>query len=64
MDNNDTITLDEETFTNLDTLAKEAGVSNDEYLRALLFDRASEYLKLQKSERSLFFAVNGGTPPI
>ena len=54
MNDGETIELDEETFDNLDELAKEAGLSNDEYLRKVLFDRANAHLKQQQPERSLF----------
>jgi len=54
MNDNNAIELDEETLNNLDELAKDAGVSNDEYLRLLLFDRASAHLKEQETGRSLF----------
>jgi len=54
MNDTNTVELDNETISNLDELAKEAGVSNDEYLRLLLLDRASARLKEQKDERSLF----------
>ena len=54
MSDGETIELDEETFDNLGELAKEAGLSNDEYLRKMLFDRASTHLKQREAERSLF----------
>jgi len=54
MTDTDTIELDEETLNNLDALAKEAGVSSDEYLRLLLLDRASAHLKQQQAGGSLF----------
>ena len=64
MDDNNTIELDEKTLDNVEKLAKEAGMSKDAYLRKLLFDRAAEHLKQQETGRSLFFAANGGVPPL
>jgi len=54
MNDNNAVELDEETLSNLDELAKEAGVSTDEYLRLLLLERASVHLKGQETGRSLF----------
>jgi len=54
MRNNDTIVLDKETLDCLDVLAEEAGMSNDEYLRKLLIDRATLRLQQQKAGASLF----------
>ena len=54
MNDTNTVELDSETLNNLDELVKEAGLSNDEYLRLLILDRASARLKEQKGECSLF----------
>ena len=54
MNDKDTIELDEETLADLDRLAKEEGMTMDEYLRKLLFDRASTLLKQKKAKPSLF----------
>lgn len=46
--------LDEDILKNLDTLAKTAGMTREEYLRELLLDRAAAHLKQQEAGGSLF----------
>ena len=54
MSDKNTIELDKATLNNLEELAKEAGMSSDDYLRQLLFDRAALHLQRQKADPSLF----------
>ena len=56
MSNNDTFELDKATLDDLDILAKEAGMSNDDYLRKLLVDRATKHLQRQDADPSLFLS--------
>ena len=54
MNDGEAIELDTETLDYASELAKEAGMSTNEYLRQLLVNRASAHLKQQKAE-GLFF---------
>lgn len=64
MTDHNTFELDEATTAILGKLAQEEGVTINEYLRNLLLERAQPLVKQQKLPPSLFFALNGGTPPI
>jgi hypothetical protein len=64
MTDHNTFELDEATTAILGKLAQEEGVTMNECLLNLLFDRGRTLVKQQKLPPSLFFALNGGTPPI
>ena len=63
MNDSNMVLLDAETTTVLETLAESEGIATDEYLRKLLFDRASALLKKMGDNPISFFAGNGGLPP-
>ena len=56
MRDNNAFELDAETTAVLEKLAEEEGLTADEYLRKLLFDRASELLQKQEPSGSLFLS--------
>ena len=54
MNDSNSFELDEETTAILGKLAEEEGLTMDEFLRKLLWERASELLKKQETPQSLF----------